>query len=277
MKKILAAVFIIVLVLSMAACGGNSNQGQAGETDQDRTVANEEMVEEIDYSNEKGAVKYIGFEKADPDLTDDDNDDALVLIFEYTNLQNEVKAFWNDFQLKFYQEGTEIKEAGSWMTKAREQSDLVSAFFDTALKDGKITFGRIVLPKNNSPITVVLSGNSPESTGVCQMMEINIASDTGTEEKNSSPDEDTIKSALQGTWRHEESGGSFTFTEDDVTLDNGNNGIMKGVYEINLEDKVIECTFNATDGKVRVKMPFEYDDGTLTLKNNRNEEVLKKQ
>lgn len=123
------AVLITVLVLSMTACGENSNQVQVEKADQ--AAANDEMVEKIDYSSEKGAVKYIGFEKADPKLTDDDNDDALVFIFEYTNLQNEVKAFWNDFQLKFYQNGHEINEANSYTGYAEKQYELVSSSFDT--------------------------------------------------------------------------------------------------------------------------------------------------
>ena len=268
------AVLITVLVLSMTACGENSNQVQVEKADQ--AAANDEMVEKIDYSSEKGAVKYIGFEKADPKLTDDDNDDALVFIFEYTNLQNEVKAFWNDFQLKFYQNGHEINEANSYTGYAEKQYELVSSSFDTALKGGKVTFGRIVLPEDDSLVTIVLSQNLIGNAEIYQMMEIDIATDAGTEEKDSASDEDTIKSALLGTWVHEESGGSFNFTDNGVTLNNGNNAMMKGTYSINLEDKLIECTFDATDGKVGIKMPFEYDNDSLTLKNNHNEELVKK-
>ena len=46
--------------------------------------------------------------KADLKLAEEDIDYALVFVFEYTNLQNEVKAFWDDFRLNFFQEGTEI-------------------------------------------------------------------------------------------------------------------------------------------------------------------------
>ena len=51
--------------------------------------------------------------------------------------------------------------------------------------------------------------------------------------------------------------------------------LLLGTYSINLEDKLIECTFDATDGKVGIKMPFEYDNDCLTL-NNHNEELVKK-
>ena len=43
------AVLITVLVLSMTACGENSNQVQVEKADQ--AAANDEMVEKIDYSN----------------------------------------------------------------------------------------------------------------------------------------------------------------------------------------------------------------------------------
>ena len=272
MKTFRKLMLITALTCSMAACGGNANQAPTGETAE--SAASEETVEKIDFSSEKGSVKFIGFEKADPKLTDDDNDDALVFTFEYTNLQNEVKQFQKDFRLEFFQNGAELNQTPTYSGEAKKQYELVGAFFDKALEGGKITFGKIVLPEDDSPITVLLEGNGETYSTVFQKMEVDIKPGSApAETKSEGPDAETVKSALQGTWVHEASGGTFSFTGDNVSV---NNGDLKGTFTVDLDAGVIECTVNASDGKLRIKLPFEYKNNALTLENNRGERLKKR-
>ena len=293
MKKILSIILTIAVALFLVACGGgqNSSSPQNEEKPKEATteIATEATVAEttteikdptvetIDYSCELGKVKYIGFEKADPELTDEDDDDAVIFKFEFTNLQNEPKQFQQCFVLRCYQNGVELTKNVSYSGHAKEQFELVGAFFNNALKDGTVTFGKLVDPEDDSPITITVQRNDGTSIDVCQMMEVNIKSDDAEvsdekQEDQNAVSEDEIKDALQGTWLLESSNATFVFSDEKVSI---NDGELEGTYTINKDEGNVECTIDATDGQVLIKLPFSYDGSTLTLSNNKNEELKK--
>ena len=50
---------------------------------------------------------------------------------------------------------------------------------------------------------------------------------------------------------------------------------MNGTYEINLDESIVNATFKLSDGDAKIKMPFEYNEGTLTLYNNKGAALTK--
>ena len=87
-------------------------------------------------------------------------DNAYVFVFEFTNLRSEPAQAQNIFQIQFFQNSVEIRDSGSWSSNGGDQYDLVSAYFNEALQGGTITFGRIFVPANDSPVTIMVKRNA---------------------------------------------------------------------------------------------------------------------
>lgn len=183
MKKVLVSLLSFVCAVSLCACGGPATDTESGTASAVETSAesvkeeqNDETTEDktvkvLDFTLDEGNVKFIRLEKADSNLTDEKN--AYVFIFDYTNFQDKPCGVSNTFQIKFFQNGAELSESPSYHTVDSDQYECVHAFFSDALKDGKITFGQIVVAKDDSPITVMAKkqGSSDEY----QLMEVDLS------------------------------------------------------------------------------------------------------
>ena len=89
----------------------------------------------------------------------------------------------------------------------------------------------------------------------------------------SSASKSDIEAALQGTWLL---GGenSFVFDNGKITISGGGNR-LEGTYSVNTTDSVIEATLSASDGNLQIKLPYTYSNGTLTVKNNNGQALVK--
>lgn len=297
MKKVLTSVLVAAVTFSMCACGGNAasapsettaaeaseeavKEETSAEASSEETEESSEeydpMVESIDLALEKGAIKYVGFEKANDKLTDADN--ALVFKFEFTNFQTKPAQTQSVFAIKFYQNGAELSENASYSSGGGDQYTLVKDFFSEALKDGTVTFGQIVLPKDDSPITVMVRRNGGTgSDDDYQMMEVDIsdqaaAGENGGDAAAADVSAEEIQEALQGTWAI--SNGSFSFDNGNVTCLTAGQ-VLSGTYEINTAESLIDAEFNATNGNVTIKLPYTYENGEMTVFNNRGEALEK--
>ncbi len=173
---------MLVLAISMCACGSAADKGntagqiEENEADEAETGKAEGLSGQIDFSLDEGNVKFVRFEKADPDLTEEDN--AYVFVFDYTNYQDKPSAVSGTFWIQFFQNGAELSDSVSYSGKAKEQYELVGAFQNEALKGGTVTFGRIVLPKDDSPVTIMVKRNG-SSGDEYQMSEVDITGASG--------------------------------------------------------------------------------------------------
>ena len=61
----------------------------------------------------------------------------------------------SSFWIQYFQNGAEFTTASSWNSAAKEQYELVNAYFNEAMKDGTIRFGQIIVPKDDSTVTVM--------------------------------------------------------------------------------------------------------------------------
>ncbi len=199
MKKMLVFLLSTLLVVSLCACGAGGANGSGGAT---AGTSSETAVETggeddqilvsdpIDFTLDEGNVKYVGFEKADPNLTDEEN--ALVFVFEFTNYQDKPAAVQEKFWISFFQNGAELSKSVSYSGEAREQFELVGSFHDTAMKGGTVTFGRIVVPEDNSPITIMVNKQGDSDTYQLSEVVIDPASGGSVQESNTG---DTMTSA----------------------------------------------------------------------------------
>ena len=84
-----------------------------------------------------------------------------------------------------------------------------------------------------------------------------------------------IEAALKGTWAVPGTdSGNFQFS-DGIFRGEINNSFYGGTYEIDLKASVIDILVQASDGKVRIKIPFSYKKGKLVLRNDENKEFVK--
>ena len=160
-KKAVGITISALLALSLCACGTSGNQSTAGFGIAEEATASEELKyyvdQPIDYTLEGGNVRFNHVEKADAQLTSEEN--ALLFVFDFTNAMSDPAEFQRVFRVQYFQNGTEITNNLSYSTAGGEQYELVQAFFNSALKDGTVTFAQIVVPKDDSPITVMVRPN----------------------------------------------------------------------------------------------------------------------
>lgn len=280
-KKWIALALIACLAFALAACGGKEPTDDASAADPtaatnestENTTAEEAdpYVDSIDLELDDGIIKYVRFEKANEDLTDTEN--AYIFVFDYTNKQALPAQAQSTFTLKFYQNGAELNTGSSYSSKGGDQYDLVGAFFNEALKDGTVTFGKIVSLTDDSPVTIMARRNGGEDA--YQMMEVDITADAPqADETSADMTAEEVDAAVQGTWILQGSN-YFTFENGALSVVSGGN-VINGTYEINVEEATVDGKLTATDGIVNIHMPYAVEDGVFVLYNNAHE-VLEKQ
>ena len=233
------------------------------------------MVDVIDLTFDEGNLKYVGFEKANDALTDEDG--VLLFKFEFTNEQAKPSPATSVFWIQFFQNGTELKKNMPYSSKGGDQYDLCNAYYSDAMKGGTVSFALLVQPKDDSPITVMVSRNGGRSTDPYQMMEVDLTAEAQETEEEPADEVsvEEIEELLQGTWTL---GGTnrFIFDGGDLTVES-NGQVLSGTYEVNQETACIDGHFDTNDGKtVTIHLPYKFDeDGRLVLMNNGNQELVK--
>lgn len=303
-KRILSVGLVLLLSLSLFACGksaqGEKDADPQGEmltedtqiiSEADKgteapTEANEvdPYVSSIDFTTQAGNLKYIKFEPAADGLitpysgSDQSFEFSYVFSFAFKNFAAKPSQCQNAFQIQFFQNGVELDDNYPYSSKGGKQYELVGAYFNNAMKDGTVTFGKIVVGTDDSPITIMVSENGNDDN--YQMQEVSLTGNVDKQEPAertnvSAASEEEIDKALQGVW--DLSGqGTFSFLDGDFSLFiSQNNQTLSGTYSINLDESKVDATVAASDGNVIIHFPFTYEDGVLTLKNNQGKALEK--
>lgn len=261
-KKFLLAFIVSLICILACACGGSTSES-------DSSSKSDTTVDSIDLTYDEGNLKYVGFEKAVPELTEEEN--AYVFIFDFTNTQDSAAQCQSVFKIQYFQNGAELTNNASWDSRGGDQYELVNAFFSEALNGGTIRFGQLVIPKDSSPITVMATRNGAEDT--VQMMEVDIESVAVNNSTSESVDVADIDSMLQGEWSN--GTGTLRFDNGSVyALDNGTE-VMSGEYTINTDESNIVGVFHASDADVKMTIPYFVEDGVLHIHNNKGEEMTR--
>lgn len=303
-KMVLSLGLVLLLSLSLLACGksaqgesstdpqeamlteGTQDTSEAEQDSQSTTEAQEAdpYVTSIDLTTQAGNIKYVKFEPAAEGLitpysgSDQSFEFAYVFSFAFKNYVAKPSQCQEAFQIQFFQNGVELEGNYPYSSKGGKQYELVGAYFNSAMKDGTVTFGKIVVGTDDSPITIMVSekGNSDNY----QMQEVSLTGNVDKEEADAKTDtpavsEAEIDQALQGVW--DLSGqGTFSFLDGEFSLFvNANNQTLSGTYSVNIDESKVDATVSASDGNVIIHFPFTYKDGVLTLKNNQGEDLVK--
>lgn len=169
MKKILALLLSLVICFSLCACGKDDTKNTDNKTTTEAADSSE--VESIDFTVEKGSIKYLGIEKANENLVDEEN--VYVLKFEYTNKQATPAQCQSTFYIQMFQNSVELNDSLSYSSKGGDQYELVGNFFTNAMNGGTVSFGKLVKVKDNSPITVIVKEKGTDDS--YQTMKIELA------------------------------------------------------------------------------------------------------
>lgn len=260
-----------IMILSLAACGKTPAAGGSAEaeTAEQASETSDPNVECIDMEYANGGMKFVRVEKADPNLTDADN--AYVFVFDFTNFKDEPTQAQRVFTIQYFQNNVEIKDASSWSSEGGEQYELVGAYFNEALKGGTVTFGQIFVPKDDSPVTVMVKYyGEDEPDKPYQMMEVDLNDAVGStgEKAAEALSAEEVDALLQGTWVLESGNtGYFIFDNGSISLVSGGT-TMDGTYTVNTESGNIDASVMGTDGKVNFHLPYKIADGAVQVFNN---------
>ncbi len=303
-KKILSVSLVLLLSLSLFACSKSTPEEKNAEPQdttltesaQNGTEADKETqaptqaqeadpyVTSIDLTTQAGNLKYVKFEPAADGLitpysgSEQSFEFSYVFSFAFKNFNAKPSQCQDAFQIQFFQNGVELDDNYPYSSKGGKQYELVGAYFNNAMKDGTVTFGKIVVGTDDSPITIMVSekGNNDNY----QMQEVSLTDNVDKQETDAKTDspavsEEKIDEALQGVWNLSGQG-TFTFLDGDFSLFiNEANQTLSGTYSVNLDDSKVDATVSASDGQVNIHFPFTYENGVLTLKNNQGEALVK--
>lgn len=271
MKRILLSlVLVLILVFAFTSCGGG---GESTSESQGNGNADVIKVSEGDVlmSIDEAEIKYAGIQKADPELTEADN--AYLVIFDFTNHSDDAAEVQNYFEIKYFQNGSELSSSVSYSSAAKEQYDLCRAFFSDALKDGTVRFGKIAPETDGSPLTIMVTERKNPDNKV--MAEVSLSDGAASNSSSGESDGDVsvsdIDSMLQGDWSLPENG-MFHFENGETYITNGTD-TYSGEYTINTDTSEIECILHADDSDLKVRLPYELKDGSLIVYNNRGEAI----
>ena len=291
MKRILTILLAALLslsLLSLTACGGqetnqdadpapsNTEPQNTGE-DTPNEEANPNEVASIDYETDLGKLVYTDYEYANWALVKDNqgltqDDKVLILKFDFTNKQTKPKQVQSAFYIQAFQNGKEIQDSLAFSSDGGAQYGLVEDFFSDVLKDSTISFGKLVPLTDDSPVTIMVSATGGEEDDY-QMMTLDLGQTTTdlTEE-----DKPQIEKLLQGSWTHSSDSVTFVFKQGKITMLAGGTMTL-GTYQINADNQEITSTFQASNGKVTIKMPFQLKDDSLQVFNNTGEALIKEE
>ena len=301
-KKIVSIGLVLLLSLSLFACGKSSEESENADTQAATPTEGAQTVEDvdeaaptevenddpyvtsIDLTTDAGNLKYVKFEPAVDGLitpysgSEQSFEYAYVFSFAFQNFAAKPAQCQEAFKIQFFQNGVEITDNYSYSSKGGAQYELVGAYFNEAMKGGTVTFGKIVVGTDDSPITVMVSEKGNDD--LYQMQEVPLAD--GSEILGSDLESDTpavseaeIDEALQGVWNLNDQG-TFTFMDGKITIFiNDGNQTLKGTYTINMSESTVDAVLVASNGNVSIQSPFTYQDGVLTLKNNSGQELVK--
>lgn len=159
-KNISVLALLIAIIFTFTACGGGTSNSKGS-----GTASAEMMGESADLISGNGEnIKFIGFQKAAKDLTDQEG--AYIFVYEYTNNTDEPCYYGQHFKITCFQNGSELGPKSFTLhastTKANDQYDLLESNINEAFDGGTVRFGLLVKPEDDSPITIIADeyGNS---------------------------------------------------------------------------------------------------------------------
>lgn len=292
--KLSSLSFVFVILVFSAKCQINASE----------TMSPYQKLSEFIMQNGKAILldskeKMCISEEAEGDftyylLTDSENSDVIDCMLIYTGDEESSKGM--KAEVRFEQKEstysadtpyridgkstTIIKIKGTIDTKSYKKGDTVEV---ESVENGESIGNQFDWTQVSTPYVMIavsyLDKQLKESNLGLTMADFGfdsyIADEKGVSQTTDEISGTTIDDALQGKWHVSAgSGGDFTFSKGDVVLETGGHTVF-GVYDINIADRKIDVTMEASDGNSKTSIPFKYENNKLTLYNSAGEELTK--
>ena len=112
-------------------------------------------------------------------------------------------------------------------------------------------------------------GSAAESTAEAQVQE------TAAAEAVTSLSAEEVDQLLNGTWAIPDGSGEFSFDHGSLAV-TGNGQMLSGTYEVDVDESAVIGHISASNGTLKITIPYTYENGELHVFNNRNVELVKK-
>lgn len=167
-----AAVFAVSALLT--GCAGSSSASGSGSAGSGNTT-----TDSLHFELDTGVLDYAGYEYVGKGFYHDGDGDVektVCLNFDYTNLENTPKAYWDDFWVNAYQNGTELDTASNYYSSDAPES--VQNSSKEVLQNGTIRVGFVYVLQDESPVTVIARHNGGKETSDQMVLNIGPYEDT---------------------------------------------------------------------------------------------------
>lgn len=117
---------------------------------------------------ELGAITYAGFVMNDQNFKVSGSNspvETLVVMFDYTNKEDEENQLQNHFWIRAYQNGVEMDSPGSWSNNDTLPPE-VDNFYKNLLKGGTICAARAYVPVDDSPVTLTVEARGSSNKDI---------------------------------------------------------------------------------------------------------------
>ena len=121
-----------------------------------------------------GTLFYTGFLLNDQNFKTSGSSDyieTLLVLFDYTNKEDQEKQVLSDFRIQAYQYGVELSKASSWISSSTLPEE-VNNTYKNVLKGSTISTAVPFVPVDNSPVTIVVTAVGPASEGEKASLEL---------------------------------------------------------------------------------------------------------
>ena len=202
MKSVLTKLITVSISLSLLACG-QSGSGSSGMSTGSGNSSSDSLHMEL----KTGTLDYVDYEYVGKGFYSDETGDPTKTVcfnFDYTNLEDTPKMYYQDFWVNAYQNGTELENPSGYTYSNAPES--AGNTMKEVLQNGTIRVGVIFVLQDDSPVTLIAkhNGGSERSNQLVLTLE---------------PYEDHSYDIdkLYGYWEGK-NGSSLTITSSKVTL-----------------------------------------------------------
>lgn len=235
------------MLTGCTTAGGSSGSGNNGQSS---------SSEPLHFEVSGGVLDYDSYEYVSKGFYSNDSGDyskTICLNFIYKNKENKQKNYSNDFRIKAYQNGTELKGPSSYSPSAMPES--MNNARSTVLQGGELLIGCGFVLQDYSPVTIIANQNGGKAVSNQMILEIE-------EYTDNSFDIDK----LYGYWEGK-GDTALTITSSRITLNTSKTSTR---YTDNPGLWTDETTLHTKLSDVE-QLEIEEVDGVLHLSNNQYE------
>ena len=230
--------------------------------EEETEAGTEAVTEEADpyaplyFELDTGILAYNSYEYAPAGMvqnTDVDPSRVIILNFDYTNKENQPKEFQQDFWITAYQNGKELSSSVSYNPEAAPDS--VGNVYSTVLKDSTVTFGKMFLLEDSSPITIIANHNGGSEYSDPMILEIEEYEDNSFNINR-----------IYGRWEDQNGGDVLTISSSQIKWQKGGSSSYQDDPDIWTDETTFHTRFQRLGGDLEI---IDEPGQPLVMKNDK--------